>query len=718
MAEQTQEAKPVRRNRGCGMVFFSIMLVVGTAWGACLGFFVSVLDDAKATISTLEDFRPKIGSKVYTSDGELLGEFTIEQRQTIPLAEIPLHVQMAFVATEDDKFYEHRGVRPDAIINAALYIWRTGRTRGGSTVTQQVVRNVETLNVGLERTLLRKLREAIVALQVEQKFTKDEILELYLNQIFLGISAHGVEAAAHQYFAKDCQDLTLGEAATLAGLTRAPNPNNPIHHFDNALTRRGIVLDQMLENGFIDEQAHAAGMAEDLDASLVTPEERAELRAKGHEVWTPNRFKAPYFVEEIRKFILAKYDTEQVFEDGLAIHTTLDMRLQRLAEKALLGALEAFDEKKVASLVRQGKEDEFAPVSGALVCIDNRAPYQGYVRAMVGGRDFQKEKYNTVTQALRQPGSSVKPFVWAAAIASGRTPSTVIDDAPFERLAGNGKIWRPKNFDGKFGGPMPIRRALEKSVNIVSVKLVEQLGPSLVRSYLKSCGHTEHIDSSGGLTIALGTPSLKVIDHCVAYSCFAHNGLRYDPLMVTEIMNRDGIKRFDGTRFRSPEQAMDEKVAFVVNHMLRGVCTPDFGAGFYPTGWRTHVLERPCGGKTGTTNSSRDVWFCGFTADFTCIVWIGYRDNRPLGKGKDYTGGRLACPVWVEFMQGAEEGLPVRDFEEPHGIDFYLIDRFSGVAGGKYEEAYVQGTAPPSEWIDLLPEGLLDDLYEELLTEL
>ncbi len=695
--------RPKPRRRGCAGIFFFLFLIIGSLWGAGLGVFVWILDDAKTTIEALEDFRPKVGSKVFSWDGELLGEFTIEQRRLVRLNEMPLHLQKAFVATEDDKFFEHKGVRVDAIVKAALDALRTGHTRGGSGITQQVVRNIEPLQVGQERTIQRKIREAFVAFQVEREFTKDEILELYLNQIFLGISAHGVEAAAQQYFAKSCRDVTLGEAAMLAGLTRRPNRQEPFHYMKNALTRRNIVLQQMLENRFITEAEYEAALQEDLDAAVVTPEERQALREEGKAPEDLRAFKAPYFVEEIRQFLMQQYGKSEVFENGLEIRTTLDLQLQTYAEQALLKALDEFDEKKKAYLERNHREDEFIPVSGALVCIDNRDLYKGFVRALVGGRDFQNEKYNTATQAKRQPGSSVKPFVWTAAVDNGLTPSTVIFDEPFERIAPNGQPWRPKNFDGKFHGPMTIRHALEKSVNIVAIKLAEMLGPPLVRSYFERCGLPADVT---GLTIALGTQEVTVLDHCVAYSCFPNGGVRYSPVMVADIFNRDGLPRYNYKVYQGKEQALDPKVAYVVTHMLQGVCTPDFTmrtpeypTGYYPTGWRTHVLKRPCGGKTGTTNSSRNVWFCGFTREFTTIVWIGYRDNRPLGKGGNFTGGRLAAPVWVEFMQAAHEGLPVRDFEVPYGVDFYDIHRFKGTLGGDYKEAYIAGTKPPEKWL-------------------
>lgn len=685
------EEEPVRR-RGCAGVFFCAMLLVGAAYGGGVGAFLWMVGDTTSAVArALADFRPKVGSKVFSGDGQLLGEFSIEERQVLRLSDIPQKLQKAVVATEDNTFYSHKGVRPDAILNAVLYALQTGRSRGGSTITMQVVRNVETLGVGLERTMWRKIHEAMVSLQVEREFTKDEILELYLNQSFLGRSAYGVEAAAQLYFGKSCRDLTLGQCATIAGLLRAPNPNAPTNNLKNAVARRNIVLGQMLETGVITQEEHDAARAEDLGAQVV-PEDAA-VRADAEAVVARRTagFKAPYFVEEIRRSVLEKYEKSEVFEGGLEIYTTLDMRLQAEAERALLTALDAFDEKEKKKLEKQGKAEEFAPVAGALVCIDNRPPYRGFVRAMVGGRDFAREKYNTATQARRQPGSSIKPFVWAAAVAAGYTPSTIILDGPFSRVAPNGTVWSPKNYDAKYMGPVPIRHALERSLNIVSVKLVDQIGPPVVRSVLKRCGIPTEVE---GLTIALGSPEVRVLEHCVAYSCFPNGGVRHDPVMITDIRDRDGAQRYSHRDYARSEQALDPRVAYVTLHMMRGVCTPGPGA----TGWRASTLKRPVGGKTGTTNGSRDAWFCGFTKEYTTVVWVGYRDNRPLGRGADYTGGRLACPIWVDFMTEALEGMPVEEFDVPPGVEFFSIDRTTGVAGGKYREAFVAGTAPPQSW--------------------
>ena len=743
--EEVTEQTPRRQRRGCFGIFLIFMLLCGAAWGALLGAFVWLEENTSDTVKALEDFRPKVGSKIFSADGVLLGEFAAEQRQYVRLSEVPLFVQKAVIATEDDKFYEHQGVRLESFFNVLLDYLRTGNKRGASTITMQLVRNVAEWNVedresptknleisatgwtnrlksitqgevGKEReglaAIVRKLREIIVALQVDHRYTKDDILEMYLNGAFLGVSAHGIQAAAQQYFGVDCWDLTLGEAATLAGLLRAPNATDlwamvTISDLDarekamkeakSASDRRNIVLGQMLENKFITQEQYDTAIKESLLDEVITPEKRTKLMAEGKRGWAPNKFQAPYFVEEVRQFIRSQSDKQEVFYDGLEIFTTLDTRLQTAAEQALLSALDDFDKKKRESLKREGKESEFVPVAGALVCIDNRPQFKGFIRAMVGGRDFDKEKFNTATQAKRQPGSSVKPFVWAAAIASGMTPSTIEVDEPYTFTNRWGKEWTPKNFRPEYLGPITLRSALQKSVNIVSVKLVQKLTMPVVRSYMQRAGIRTPIDNAVGPTIALGTPEVTILDQCTAYSTFANGGMRYDPLMVTEIKNRDGIRVYDyqTTTPREHEQAMPANVAYVMTYLMQGVCKFGTGAGTQRE-WETAQPGRPRAGKTGTTNESRNTWFCGFTPDFTCVVWLGYRDNRSLGHGENMTGGRLANPIWTKFMIEAEKGLPVRDFDVPKGVVFHNVDLKSGIAGGSFKEAFIEGTAPPN----------------------
>jgi len=354
------------------------------------------------------------------------------------------------------------------------------------------------------------------------------------------------------------------------------------------------------------------------------------------------------------------------------------------------------------------------PVSGGLVTLDNRPGEEGYVRAMVGGRDFRENQYNTVTQAYRQPGSSVKPFVWAAAIDNGYTPADIVIDEPFQYVTPLGQIWRPKNFDGEFHGPITLRRALERSVNIVSIKLVQQLGMPLVRSYIQRSGISKPIDTTAKLTIALGVHQATPMEQAVAYSIFRHNGDMWKPTIVTEVRDRDGFVRYKSNHDEKlVPDVLPDNVAYIMNYLLQGVAT-------YGTGARTAPLERPRGGKTGTTNDSRDAWFCGFTNQFTGVVWLGYRDNRPLGSGINYTGGRLASPVWTEFMIEAHKGLPIKDFEAPEGVEFYNIDRETGLRGGKFREAFLEGTKPPENWPMFLDteSGFQDELEQMLLEEL
>ncbi len=701
-AEELDGLKGVlaRSPRGCGGIFFMLMLVLAAAWGVGLGIFVWMLDDAKANIEAVDEFRPKVGSRIYSADGMLLGEYTVEARQLVRLNEIPLHVQKAFIATEDHPFYEHKGVRPLAVVSAVRDSMRTGHVRGASTITMQIVRNItEVTGISAERTMQRKIREAFVALQLEREFTKDEILELYLNQIFLGGSANGVEAAAQQYFAKSSRDLTLAEAATLAGLSRAPNANRPDRYPEAARQRRDIVLAQMLRHGFVSQEEYEDAVAVDIHDSVIPYDERMRRMADGTGVWRPNRFQAPYFVEEVRRFTRENgyADRDELLEGGLQIYTTVDMRLQRAAERALLSKLEEIDERTLRYLTERGQEDYFVPVTGALVCLDNRPGAEGYVRALVGGRDFDTEKFNTATQALRQPGSSIKPFVWAAAIRDGLTPSHVEVDERITLYDGLGRPWSPSNFTRDFKGPVTLRYALENSINIVSVKLVLRLGLPVVRGILQRAGITSEIDDMHRWTIALGSPDVTVLDMATAFATFARGGVYARPTLVEEIRDRDEFPRYKNEI--QLERTLDPEVCYVVTHLMKGAAT-------YGTGARSSALDRPRAGKTGTSNESRNVWFAGYTPDYTTVVWIGYRDNRPIGRGpdgrymgssRDYTGGRLACPVWTEFMVAAHKGLPKRDFEVPDGVEFHNVYKDTGVLGGAFREAFIRGTRPPVE---------------------
>jgi penicillin-binding protein 1A len=668
-ADEIEEPRP--RSRGCAGIFLGFIFLMAAAAGIGLGLFLHYLDKADKTLAKadLHSFRPMVGSKVWSDDvpPTQMHTFQRESRQVVPLNEMPLNLQKAFVATEDATFYDHRGVRPDAIAKSFVYIAKTGNIRGGSTITQQLVRNIEQTGVSTERSLQRKINEALIAIQLERQFTKDEILELYLNQIFLGISAFGVESAAQQYFGKSCRDLTLGECALLAGLARLPSRNQPFFSLANATERRNIVLGQMLRKGFITQAEHDAGVAESVESELAPPpKDSGKLGAPKPQPRVPDR--NGYFVEEVRQYIGREHiipaqkgadeDSNPLYENGLQIYTTLDTRLQKAGEEALYSALDKFDERRLNSLKRQNREAEFRPVSGALVCLDNRPEYKGYVRVMVGGRDFSEKKFNNATLARRQPGSSIKPFVWAAALElKGLGPDSIEVDEPYFQTDRRGNVWEPKNFGGKFAGPVSLRTALEKSINIVAIKLTEKVGVPKLRSYFENVGITQPIDPFAGLTLALGSSTVTVLDQCVAYSIFPNGGMRYEPVLIREIRDRDGIVVYDSRRSQAQNmrRVMPENIAFVMTNMMEGAAT-------YGTGARSRELGRPRAGKTGTTNDARDTWFCGFTPFFTCVVWIGYEDNTPLG---NYTGGELAVPIWTEFMKEAHKGLPLDDFTPP-----------------------------------------------------
>lgn len=713
-----EEAARSQISRGCGVLFFGIMIVVAAAWGSGLGAFVFLLEQAQSKIEALESFRPKVGSRIYALEGDMLGEYTLAAQDLVNLSEIPLSLQKAFLASEDHLFYEHKGVRPTAAISAIRDTLQSGRRlRGFSTITMQLVRNAEeATQVSRERTYSRKFRESIVALQLEREFTKDEILELYLNLVFLGGSAKGVEAASWQYFGKSCRDLSLAECAVLPGLAPSPNAYRPDRHPEEARTRRDTVLRLMLNRGFITEEAYEDAIQQDIAASLISHEARTAAKSEGKGYWGPNEFFAWYFVEEARRRMMKPdFDRQVTFDElyggGFEIYTTLNMDLQRAAEDTLLSALDAFDANKREQLEKAGRLNEFLPVSGALICIDNRDGHEGKVRALVGGRDSDAQKFNNATQAERQAGSSVKPFVWAAALDMGRTTGLTaahrIVDEPFARMGGDNKLWQPKNFDGKFHGPMTLRNALERSVNIVSIKLVDrpEVGVPMLRSYLKSVGFEKEIDVKG-LTVALGSHEVIPIEQCVAYSTIAKGG-RYAPAsFVEKILDRDGNTVYQ-SRVQT-KQRIREDLAYVMTHLLQGVATNGTGA-------RTRTFDRPRAGKTGTTNESRDVWFCGFTPQYTCIVWIGYKDNRPLGRGADYTGGRLAAPIWADFMNLAHQGLPVREFEKPDSVKAYAIDRSTGRLGGSFTEMFLDGTAPPTELPVYMEKSTNEALMEQEL---
>jgi penicillin-binding protein 1A len=771
----------------------TVVFLVGIA--AAAGLFWHFSKDLP-DYSQLQDYEPPVMTRIHASDGALLAEYARERRLYLPIQAVPKLVTNAFVAAEDKSFYEHGGLDFSGMIRAGLvYVQNYGsnrRPQGASTITQQVAKNFLLSN---EVSLNRKIKEVLLALRIERAYSKDRILELYLNEIYLGLGAYGIAAASLLYFDKSVHELTIAEAAYLAGLPKGPNNYNPFRQRDRAIERRNYVIDRMVEDQYITPQEGEKAKKDPLN---VTPHPTGA-----------HMFAAEYFAEEVRREIYEKYGEKKLYEGGLSIRTTLDPRFQVMARKALTDGLVRFDEgqgwrgplakidisgdwgaklAEIKSLVdiapwrlavvletsdqaaRIGLQPQRDPagtvsrerqvgifaldgvkwakpaserskggpkvgqilqpgdvvyaeplakdsgqyrlrqipeVSGAMVVMD---PWTGRVLALVGGFSYDQSQFNRATQALRQPGSAFKPFVYAAALDNGYTPSTVVLDAPIEIDQGPGMAaWRPENYEGKYYGPQTLRFGLEHSRNVMTVRLAQDVGMPLIGEYAKRFGVYD--DLPPYLSFALGAGETTVLRMTAAYSMFANGGKRIKPTLIDRIQDRYGhtIYRHDERECRGcdadqwskqpepilvdrREQVLDPMTAFQVTWMLKGVVE---------RGTATVVQEvgKPVAGKTGTTNDEKDAWFIGYTPDLTVGVYIGYDKPRHLARGA--TGGHLAAPIVKDFLKVALADKPGVDFSPPAGIKLIRIDAKTGLrpgpgGGGKVIiEAFKPGTAPP-----------------------
>jgi penicillin-binding protein 1A len=731
-------------------------LLAGTLAGVVL---YRELSSDLPPVDQLLRYQPPTATRVFADDGTLIGEFFVERRYLVPLARVPMHVRLAFLAAEDADFHRHRGVDPLSIARAFLHNLRSGATRqGGSTITQQVVKNLLLTN---ERSWQRKGREALLAMKLETKLSKDDILYLYLNQIYFGGNAYGIAAAAKTYFDVEVEDLTVAQAALLAGLPQAPSRYDPLRQPKQALARQHYVLDRMLAEGFLSREQFLAAGAEEL---------RFAPRRPGVYL------AAPWYVEHVRRLLEERYGPAAA-QLGLRVHTAVDLRLQDAAERALQSGLRELDKRQgfrgpvthlegkqipaylkqqaaarspedahrnaVVVGVRSGHLDvrtawetgtvppdglvwngrRLAPstfrlgdvvavrvvdravdgtnarfaldqspqVEGALVAAD---PYTGQVKAMIGGYEFGRSQFNRAVQARRQPGSSFKPFAYAAALENGFTPASVVRDGPITFTFG-GQTWSPQNFNDKYYGPTPLRWALTRSLNTVTVRLVDKVGIDPMRRYIARFGFERPLPRN--LSIALGSAEVTPLEMVRAYGVFATLGKLFDPIFITGVTDADGNPiDFAGTRPRF-ERVMAPGVAFLMTSMLQSVVEKG-------TGQRAKVLGRPVAGKTGTTNDTKDAWFVGFAPDMVAGVWVGFDSERSLGAKE--TGGVAACPIWTAFMQEALDGRPVVDFTVPRDVTQVHIDPASGLrayAGGPAVlEYFVAGTEPTE--VAALPE--------------
>jgi penicillin-binding protein 1A len=622
------------------IVVFAVFASAGVVFGV-----VQWLRRDLASPQMMLAIRPPVKTTVYDARGRVLHEFFRENRSFVPLRQIPRHLVNATIATEDRSFYQHWGVDLWGVARAALTdVLHMRRAQGGSTITQQLARNRFLTH---ERTWTRKLKETALAVEIERQYTKDEILELYFNQIYFGDGAYGVEAASKIYFGRSLRELNLPECALLAGIPANPSIYSPRKRPAAARARRAKVLRNMLATGAITQVEFNNAMSAPLG---VTPVRYSNDRA-------------PYFVEMVRLHLDEKYGSNAVYEGGLKVYTTVDMDLQQIAERALekqLASLEA-DLRSKNTLANYVPPPADAPrvspampyLQGAVAAID---PRTGYIRALVGGRNWNHSNFNRATQALRQPGSAFKPFVYTAAMDNGFHPTDVIVDEPVSFPGANGELYQPQNYDHTYRGPVTLRYALQQSINIPAIKLLRKVSTSLVASYARRMGIRSPVGQN--LSLALGTSEVTLLELTTAYGVFANRGIRNDPLFVLKVEDKNGnVLEKNAPR---PAEVLSEETASVMTSMLESVMNHGTG---YPA--RARGFTIPAAGKTGTMDNYMDAWFVGFVPSLVCGVWVGFDEKRAIGPGM--TGARAALPAWTDVMIGATRGRPVEGFPVPAG---------------------------------------------------
>jgi penicillin-binding protein 1A len=753
-------------------------------------------------VDRLADYKPPIVTQVLGDDGSLVGEFYLERRTVVPVDKIPRKLIQAFVAAEDSNFFQHKGIDYFGIVRAAVKnVISMRKKEGASTITQQVAKSMLLTS---EKSYSRKIKEAILASRMEKKLSKDEILYIYLNQIYLGAGAYGVQLAAETYFGKGVDQLNLAEMTMLAGLPKAPNSYSPIKHMEKAKERQSYVLERMVKEGYITEPEalHAKN-----SVIVIKPLKKV------------NSEQSAYMLELIRIQLEQKYGEDRLYKEGLKIYTTMNAEMQKAAYEAVLHGLKEVDkrqgfrgpvkylqESEVDAFCKQvedsvdgptlrqggtylgvairndaargeitvrvgertgtlsrknmgwagkvpfsdnyGKPDEKGKGialgavievsvttpdvnrSGAVLALDQTPlaqaaivaidPRTGGVKALVGGYDFKKSQFNRAMQAKRNPGSAFKPIIYASALEKGLTPATIFEDSPVEYDSGKEKAWKPKNYDNIYRGNVTMREALTNSINVVSVKILEQIGVNTAIETAKKMGITSPLDAN--LTLALGSSSLTPIELTTAYATIASGGYRPTPYFVTKVTDADGkvleeiqtpqIPVFNSSTSvvnlsipstgllttsppanpLAPVPVMSPETAYIMTNLMESVVTSG-------TGQRARALGRPVAGKTGTTNDMKDAWFIGFVPQLVAGVWVGYDQEKSLGAGG--SGGQAAAPIWTEFMQRALVGVPVENFKVPNNVTFALIDPRSGRLAregteGAVTECFVSGTEPTS----------------------
>ncbi|MBP6773836.1 MAG: PBP1A family penicillin-binding protein [Gemmatimonadaceae bacterium] len=666
--------------------------VLGGAW------MVICREGRCPSIASLEAYVPSQTSKVYAADGRFITELGLERRTLVSLSQIPKHVRDAVVMTEDVRFYSHNGIDYRRILGSALANVRAGRyAQGFSTITMQLARNVFPDRISREKALMRKLKESRVARAIEQRYSKDKILELYLNQVYLGNGAYGVETAAQRYFGKSVRDVSVAEAAMLAGLLKGPERYNPRRFADRAILRRNTVLEVMRREGAI--TSADASLAKAFPLQLAQRTEAGDV--------------APYFIEWVRQQ-LEEHFGKRLYDEGLRVYTSLDVDMQSAAERALENQLKAIEAGRHGAYKHLTYEEYTARsaeggergaanspyLQGAFVAVD---PRSGAVRAMVGGRDFDDSKFNRAVQAKRQPGSTFKPIVYATAIHQGLSPAQVVDDSPISMDQLSGEQWTPQNYDMKFMGNMPLRKALYMSRNLAAIRTGLAVGADNVIDMARKFGITTPIPPYPSMFI--GSADVFPVEMISSYSVFANLGLRTAPNAIVKVENAQGKTVWQPQAKR--EAVLSPEESWLMVSMMKDVVLRGTAARISSSGFRV-----PAGGKTGTTNDGADVWFIGYTADLVAGVWMGF--DKPTKIKANAQGGELAAPAWGAFMTEVYRRKPQPpDWPRPDGVVVREIDAATGrlatsaCLGNLVTEFFVAGTEPTHTCVEDVPNPLI-----------
>jgi penicillin-binding protein 1A len=627
------------------LALVALLLVLGGA-GIVAGLVASYSRNLP-DISRMADYQPSRSTRVFARDGTELANLYKENRIWVPISQIPIPVRNAFIATEDQHFYQHHGVDFGGILRAAVADWRHEEFQGASTITQQLARR---LFLSDEVSYGRKIQEILLAIEIERYYTKDEILERYLNIIYFGSGAYGIQAAAHTYFGTDVSRLTIGQAAMLAGLPAAPSDYSPFVDVDRAKERQQHVLERMVASGFISQ--------DQMDDELARPLGLIAERPTGLQ-----SYKFPYFTTYVTHLLEAQFGTQATFEGGLQVYTTMDPRMQSDAQNAVDWG------------ITQGKAEGIGADEAALVAI---RPSTGEILAMVGGAGgfSLNNQFNRAWQARRQPGSSFKAYVYTAAIDSGMPPNARVDDSPVSYPMGDGTQWAPQDDDHHFLGPITLRYALAQSRNVVSVKLAEQIGIDRVIEYAKRMGVKSPLEAN--LSLALGTSGVSPLDQAAGYATLADAGIHIDPTPIRIVRDSFGTPVLDNS-FPQQTEVVSAGTAYVMTSMLESVINEG-------TGYPNAQIGRPAAGKTGTTSDFRDAWFVGYTPDLVAAVWIGNDDYHRMNESY---GGNIPARIWARFMKAALAGTPKHDFAFPAGE----VRRVTLCDTGR-PEVFIAGTEP------------------------